>query len=348
MPYKEPGKKGKWRAVVMVDGKRLPTRLCNSRKEAKAWEDALRESESQTGTDLLDTANKYLDYSENEYIPATFRLKKGILKKFIAFLPKDTTIEDITRAQCQEYLLEVLRLKGPGQSNDSRKHIGAFLRWARGTYGTPNPMDSIKALKAPGKVLPTPTEEDVSAVLEASRGEETVFLHCYLYTAAREQEINHLAWDDVDFEGGRIRLWSRKSRSRQYLPRWISMAPTLARSLNWWKENTSTPAAATVFANNQETASKGKTYVCRRKFLTAICKRAGVEPFSFHPIRRFVGSFLAKDGVPMREIQHVLGHATLAHTEKYVKGLDVDTGNAIDRLEKHLTRELTHNPSRIQ
>ena len=56
-------------------------------------------------------------------------------------------------------------------------------------------------------------------------------------------------------------------------------------------------------------------------------------------MRRYVGSILAKEGVPMQVIQGVLRHKTLAHTERYVRGLGIDMSKAVQQLEDRLAGE---------
>lgn len=337
MPYRDSGR-NRWRAVARVDGKRV-TRLFDTKKAAIQWENDCKRGLDQRGTPLIDRLVAYLDFAENEFTEHTYKRKRRILRRFRLAAGTEVMMEDIDRGAIHDHLMAVLQDQTAHVANEHRKHIKAFFRWCEETYGDANPASAIKKFRAEPVELRTPTIEEVDAILAAASGDTLVWLQCYLYTGGREQEINRLKWEDVDFAGERIRLWSRKTKSRNFEPRWIHLSPTLAASLAWWKRQPQA-GAVHVFENRD-----GQPYRERQEKLKRACEAAGVEKFTFHPMRRFVGSYLAKDGASMREIQHVLGHASLAHTERYVKGLDVDVTGAILRLErKKDTPEDTQGP----
>ena len=54
--------------------------------------------------------------------------------------------------------------------------------------------------------------------------------------------------------------------------------------------------------------------------LRRICKRAGVQQFSFHTIRHFVASYLFdKKKRPISEISKLLRHTNIQTTERYLQ-----------------------------
>jgi len=52
----------------------------------------------------------------------------------------------------------------------------------------------------------------------------------------------------------------------------------------------------------------GKPYNYRSKFLKTLCKKAGVKVFTYHALRHFGASKLDSLGVPLSDIQKLLGH----------------------------------------
>ncbi len=47
------------------------------------------------------------------------------------------------------------------------------------------------------------------------------------------------------------------------------------------------------------------------------CKRAGIEDFRFHDLRHTGASLLANGGCDILKLQNILGHKTIAMTQRY-------------------------------
>lgn len=349
MPYRD---RGKYRTSVHINGKRLPSRSFETKREAKEYEAELRKQYRKGLQDMAlgDLIVKYLDYSEIQFMPETYKAKLGVMHRLLKSINKDVSVSEITRAMVFEHLTDLAKKVRPSKANEDKKQINAMFNWALQIYDIQyNPVAGIKKFKAEGKDLYTPPEEDVLKVLEVAEGEERVFLDCYLFTGAREQEINRLRWKDIDFEQKRICLWSRKTKSKNLEPQWIDLADKLSDSLMWWQSNCG-HSCDYVFVNNQKGSKHyGQPYKNRNKLLSSLCKKAGVHHFGFHGMRRFVGSILAKSGEPMQVIQGVLRHQNLAHTEKYVRGLGIDMSSAMNILQHRLSPEtLTQSPTNLR
>lgn len=81
----------------------------------------------------------------------------------------------------------------------------------------------------------------------------------------------------------------------------------------------------------------GEPYKCRKHFITRLCLKANVRLFNFHGIRGLTATLLADGGVPMKEIQHVLLHASMTTTDRYIRrigGTNDMLAAAFDRFEE--------------
>ena len=341
MPYKD---RGRWRTDIRINGKRLPSISFKTKREAKEWEEEQRRLSKKDchAMALSELVVKYLDYSELQFMNETYKLKKRIFTRLLGGINGNIRVTQMTRAMMTEYLIDQANDRSPSKANEDLKHIKAMFNWALRTYDIQyNPVAGIEKFKADKKELYTPPESDVIKMITTATGEGKVFLDCYLFTGAREQEVNRMRWKDIDFEQGRLCLWSRKTKSRILEPQWIDLAPQLAESLLWWKEHRPYESDH-VFVNNQKgNKCRGNPYTNRNKLLEQLCKQAGVKKFGFHCMRRYVGSILAKKGVPMKTIQGILRHKSLAYTENYVRGLGVDMSEAIETLQANLAPKQT-------
>jgi integrase len=214
----------------------------------------------------------------------------------------------------------------------------AFWNFAQRLYDIPaNPVRKVPGYPIERPIQYTPPESDVAAVIQAAEGEVRVWLMCYLLTGAREQEVNRLKWSDVDLSGRRICLWSRKNARHVLEPQWIPMAETLANILRQWRQHT--PYGDNILV--LPSPMTGKEATRRRRLLEVLCDKAGVKRFPFHAMRRYVGSILVKNGEPLRHVQLILRHGSLAHTERYIQGLAIDLSKTMANLDLLTTADTT-------
>jgi len=82
-----------------------------------------------------------------------------------------------------------------------------------------------------------------------------------------------------------------------------------------------------------EKSYRGKPFTTRRKFLKGLCKRAGIRPFEFHALRRYVASVLADTHkVSAKTIQRVLRHKNVMTTERHIQNINQDLAGTINLL----------------
>ena len=327
MPYKD---RGKWRAVVRVNGVRVSESF-DTKKEARAWEEATKAaSNTSKPLGLYDLAAKYLKHVDQTLQPKTGVLKRRVLKAFLAHVGKDVSFASISAGVIHDYLSTQATIRSKNAANDDRASLMSFWAFAQRLYDIPtNPVRKVPPYPIERPVQYTPTEADVAAVIAVAEGEVRVWLMCYLLTGAREQEVNRLKWSDVDFAGKRICLWSRKNSRHVLEPQWVPMAETLANLLRQWRQHTPYGDNILVLPSPQT----GKEATRRRRLLEVLCRKAGVRYFPFHAMRRYVGSILVKHGEPLRHVQLILRHGSLAHTERYIQGLAIDTSQTMANLD---------------
>jgi integrase len=163
----------------------------------------------------------------------------------------------------------------------------------------------------------------------ATESEQRLLL-TFLHTAGRRNEIFSLKKDDVDFENGRIRLWTRK-RMGGLEADWLPMTEELEEVLR--EQRLETPFHEHFFVNPET----GLPWTEHGRLLPRLCKKAGIEPFGYHSIRHLSASILDDKGFPLSTIQAILRHKSSHTTARYLhslRGAKVEIGEAFRRERK--------------
>ena len=176
-------------------------------------------------------------------------------------------------------------------------------------------------------------------VLMAADPEDMDLIMVLYHTAGRTSEVLNLTWEDVNFEGRWVRLWTRKRRGGELQEDKLAMTDTLYNIL-WHRWNNRDKASAYVFHNED---GSPYTYTQKRYTMQRLCRKAGVKTFGFHAIRHHVASILADSGkASLSQIQKMLRHRRMTTTDGYIKTLDPQlrqVANVLDecgKVEKRL------------
>ncbi len=94
-----------------------------------------------------------------------------------------------------------------------------------------DPTQGLEFLPVEKRVKYIPSKEDVAKVLLAADPDTQDYLTVSKETMARVREVNRLTWQDVDFEGRVIILYTRKKKGGHLTPRKIPMTTKLYNTL---------------------------------------------------------------------------------------------------------------------
>lgn len=158
-----------------------------------------------------------------------------------------------------------------------------------------------------------------------------------LYAACRINEACTLFTKDViGLRGVRAKLVIRcfNTKGKQDT-REIMVHPTLKDYL----EKYSTAATDSVQKRRREYLFPGRHGLghihkaSADRILREACERLGIEGVSTHSFRRTALTRMSDAGIPLRHIQSISGHRTLAALERYLEVTDQQKENAIATLE---------------
>ena len=344
MPIKEPT--GKWRGVFKIKGQRYQ-KIFTTKAEAKKWEveeKAKLKSMALTpqGMALEIFFSRYLDQALANFSEKVYKEKCHLLKKVCDVWDKDAPVSSITVDMAATYLETQVKTRSANAANKDRKNLLALWNWGIKRFDFPfNPIIKVDKFRHDRMPQYTPPTEDIQRLLMAANREEKVLLNCYLKTGARRSEIFRITWnDDINFDKREIRLGTRKTRDHSMEYQWMPMNEDLYEDLLWQWHNRKFPQSPYVFVSDSQ-QHYGKPFKYRQKFMKGLCKKAGIKPFGFHALRRYVASVLADTHkLSSKRIQRILRHKSVHTTERYIQNLNDDMRDDLNLLSEKKAPEV--------
>jgi site-specific recombinase XerD len=198
-----------------------------------------------------------------------------------------------------------------------RRYFSSFFGWCTDEeLIANNPMRRIKAIKIK-KIIKEPfSEMEMEKIRKSAENTRDRALVEFLYsTGCRVSEVVNIDLNDVDFVHNSIVVTGKGNKQREvYLSDraefWLE---------NYLKERTDNETALFI--------GKGVKRLCKPGIEAMIKKigiAAGVENVHPHRFRRTLATNLLNKGMPIQEVQQILGHTKLDTTMIYCK---VDKNN---------------------
>ena len=197
----------------------------------------------------------------------------------------------------------------------------------------------VKWLKAPKPgfdFLDFEEADRLEAVAEEGLWRTMVLLG--LRTGLRQGELIALRWDEVDLVSGRLRVCRSVSRGIVGTPksgrsRELPLSDEACRALKAHRHL----KGELVFSDEKGgMLTKGE---CKHP-LWRSCKKAGLRRIGWHVLRHTFASHLVMQGVPLKAVQELLGHATIEMTMRYSHLSPQVTRNAVALLDRSARREI--------
>jgi integrase len=174
--------------------------------------------------------------------------------------------------------------------------------------------------------------------LDAERPHVAAAFKLLLLTAARRSEVLGMKWSEVDL---RAALWTLPAhRSKNGTEHRIPLTPAAVEVLLSLKDRAS--AIEFVFQGGRI----GRPVANPQKWLARLRKRADLEDFRLHDLRRSVASHMTALGVPRLVVSKLLNHAESGITSVYDRhGYHAEMASAARRWELRLTEIVEGAPA---
>lgn len=213
--------------------------------------------------------------------------------------------------------------------------VRSFYRFAAAEGLRPdNPAERVRRPRLPRRLPVYLSAEEAKALLEAAAQagpypeRDEALIATFLYTGCRLGELLALTPDDVDWVAGAIRFYGKGGKERI-----VPLRPELAERLQRYRASLP-PAHRRVprlflSRRGRPLSPSGVRYLLRRLLAALPDARPGVSP---HKLRHTVATLLLQADADLRSIQELLGHASLATTQRYTHVLTRRLREQLNRL----------------
>lgn len=260
---------------------------------------------------------------ERRYSDATVRAYRSDLRQWIGFLSEAGFAggpAEVTPVWVKRYIAEIATRTAPKTRARKLSAIRSWGRWWIRTERSPaNPGSTVRGPKLPMTLPRSLTPDEASGLLDASWGEEPLnrrdraMFELAYGSGLRAAELVSAELRDLDLAKGELRVvgkgnkerlvpFGRKARSA--LQAWLGSRSQLAPAGQ---------SALFVGRGGDRLSSRGLRRRLHRRALEVATGRR-VTP---HMLRHSFATHLLEGGADLRAIQDMLGHASLATTQRY-------------------------------
>lgn len=254
----------------------------------------------------------YLEWLEAGSVsPQTLRLRENQLGRF-------ARTHDLTTVTSDEIIAYLRRQEWkPPTAASFRQTLNGFFTWAVKHKVRPdNPIEDVRQVKVPPAIPKIASAAALDeAIANASRRDRLAVLLA-AYAGMRRAEIAGLHAEDVDLDGGWIRIKGKGGRVRK-----VPIHPELRDDL---------VAAYRVggylfpdrFGDGPVTADAMGRRIARLL----------PEGYTAHSLRHLFATKVYQGSKDLEAVQRLLGHSSLATTERYLHGTDDALKDAVNWL----------------
>lgn len=242
---------------------------------------------------------------------STIHYYMGTLGRF--FNEINQRLEEITADQIRYYLaVRATRDKLSKTSQDNELRVlKSFFRWCSGEeYIGRNPTENIKAVKKEKRIKRPFSETELELIREKAGSKRDKAIVEVLYsTGVRVSEL--CGMDRSDIADDEIVVFGKGEKERTV---YLNARARIAIS-EYLKTRTDSETALFVGEKTKKRLAKNSV----ERILKELGKNAGVPNCHPHRFRRTAGTIALNRGMPLEQVQRMLGHEDIATTTIYAR-----------------------------
>ncbi len=244
-------------------------------------------------------------------------LSEGTLEQYYRSINNLVTslgknISDITTDDIRYYLsmYQEQRKVAKVTINNMRRYLSSFFGWcADEDMIEKNPMRRIKAIKQQKTIKEPFTDVELEKIRQAAGNVRNRAIVEFLYsTGCRVSEVVDIDLDKIDFSRNSVIVTGKGKKQREVY--------VTNKAMYWLKLYLSSRKDN----NTALFTGKGNMRLCKagiESILRNIGIKAGVSKVHPHRFRRTIATDLINKGMPVQEVQQLLGHNNLNTTMIY-------------------------------
>ena len=259
---------------------------------------------------LSECVERWINRREISLAPSTILGYRTLFRKYIQPVEVCTReVGDLDEDDMIELLRPLIQAGHSRQAQLLQVLVGAVLKdlVRRRAIGW-NPMDCVDRVKHHAKFRAWLTEEQARALLRSSREAGDVYYIAWvlmLCCGLRRGEMLGLRWEDVDFDRQELRIERQRLRVERRI---IETTPKSAASVRV------IPLEEPIITELRLQRRRGKYIIDSTPeqmsaALDAAVRRAGVPRVTPHGLRHTMAATAASEGVTIKTLQTILGHA---------------------------------------
>lgn len=336
-------KDGRWEGRIRCNSITTGTRKYHSvygstYKECKEkMLDLMAEQENQTQKCTLtvkQVVNIWIEDKKSVWKESTYACYKQLVRLHIPDNIAKQKADDFTNAAFNDYLNSIRKANdGSKVSASYARNIGGIFRQAfsyvSAEYNYNLPILVNKGMQRCSKQPELPSDAAMKRLTEYlySHTDDSTCVGILLayYTGIRIGELCALTWGDIDFEEGLLKISKNMQRIKGF------DNETTATSIKVQTPKTITsvrniPIPDILMKTLKKSRKQEKDYLIAGKKkdwaetrtlqyrFAAILSKCGIEHFKFHMLRHYFASLCVRQGVDVKSLSEILGHANIQIT----------------------------------
>jgi len=285
-------------------------------------------SDEETSVALTQTIESYLNHLKINQKLNTYLRYRSVLANFRDYFSSKKYLNEIGRGDILEYRdFRATRVASPVTLNSEITMLRAFLYWCVEFKGLKeNPAAKIKPRQVLQKSPEVFDDHEIAALLKQADDAERAVLLCLFFSGMREQEICHLAWEDVDLKKKLLRVSAKPDvgfTPKTWEEREIEMSDQLANTLKKLPRR-----SRWVFPT-----VTGKKHAHVYKIVERVAKHAKIAGAHPHKFRSTFLTRLLQSGCDIANVQALAGHKSIKTTQRYLGVSTQLRREAVNRLK---------------
>ena len=205
----------------------------------------------------------------------------------------------------------------PNTVNRELANLSHMLKMAiRWRYVDTNVVSGVSKLKIPEGNSRFLRQEEIQRLLQSAEDSYIrPLITTAIHTGMRKAELLNLQWSDIDFDQRTVTIQAKGDwHTKNYKSRIIQLTPALHKALKEHKKQCEELGVRSeyVFTYRGKRIQGGVD-----RTLRAVLLKAGLEDVTLHTLRHTFASQLVMAGVPLRDVQKLMGHQSFETALQY-------------------------------